>query len=188
MGEDKAIQGQTGTAQATEAGVRTDLLAQGAKVRTTTAWLPLVARLALGAVFIYMGVHKVRDPSQFLHLVELYHLTNNYVFLNTIAAALPWFEIFCGLLLILGIAVRGTALVVLGMLLPFSIVVFKRALMMAATQGLAFCAVKFDCGCGAGEIVICNKLIENGGLMLVSIWLISCQRHKWSVRDSLFGP
>jgi uncharacterized membrane protein YphA (DoxX/SURF4 family) len=151
----------------------------------SSAILAIIARWVLGAAFVYMGLHKVLGPAEFLGLVRQYNLTNNSFILNSIAAALPWFEVFCGLLLLLGVAVRGAALVVLAMLLPFSIVVLKRALAMAATQGLAFCAVKFDCGCGSGEIVICNKLIENSGLMLICLWLIFGAQQKLSLRYSL---
>src|SRR4029077_16062735 len=99
-------------------------------------FLPLFARCVLGAAFLYMGMHKVLDPAEFLRLVRQYDLTNNSFMLNTIAAALPWFEVFCGFLLVTGIAVRGAALVTLAMLLPFSLVVLKRAIAMASTQGL----------------------------------------------------
>src|SRR6476659_667438 len=100
-----------------------------------SASLRVFARWILAAAFLYMGMQKVRDPISFLKLVDQYNLTSNSLILNVIAAALPWFEVFCGLLLLTGVAVRGTALVVLCMLLPFSIVVFKRALEMASAQG-----------------------------------------------------
>jgi uncharacterized membrane protein YphA (DoxX/SURF4 family) len=148
--------------------------------------LPLFARWVLGAAFLYMGMHKVLDPAEFLRLVRQYDLTNNSLILNCLAAALPWFEVFCGLLLVTGIAVRGAALVTLAMLLPFSLVVLKRAVAMASTQGLAFCAVQFDCGCGGGEIIICHKLIENCGLMLIGAWLLFCRPQKLALRYSLF--
>ncbi len=157
-----------------------------AKTALRSGFLPLFARCVLAAAFLYMGMHKVLNPPKFLKLVEQYKLTNNYLILNSVAAALPWFEVFCGLLLLSGVAVRGAALVILAMLLPFSLVVLKRALVMASAQGLAFCAVQFDCGCGSGEIVICHKLIENCGLMLIAIWLIFCPPQKLALRYSLF--
>ena len=149
--------------------------------------LPLFARCVLGAAFLYMGMHKVLDPAEFLRLVRQYDLTNNSLILNSIAALLPWFEVFCGLLLVTGFAVRGAALVTLTMLLPFSLVVLRRAIAMASSQGLAFCAVQFDCGCGGGEIVICHKLIENCGLMLVGIWLLFCRPQRLALRYDLLG-
>src|SRR6185436_1508416 len=138
----------------------------------------VLARWFLGGMFVYMGLHKALDPVEFLKLVRQYEMVNQSFVLNSIAAALPWFEVFCGLLLLTGVAVRGTALVVLCMLLPFSIVVFKRALAVAATNGIAFCSVQFDCGCGGGEIIICRKLMENAGLMFLAVWLIFCRPQK----------
>src|SRR6476469_696561 len=56
--------------------------------------LAILARWVLGAAFVYMGMHKVLAPSEFLGLVRQYNLTNNSFILNSIAAALPWFEVF----------------------------------------------------------------------------------------------
>src|SRR5438094_10194429 len=92
------------------------------------ATLVLLARCLLGAVFIYMGLNKALHPVEFLKLVRQYNVTDHYLLLNLVASALPWFEIFCGLLLVLGIAVRGTALLLVAMLVPFTIVIVQRAL------------------------------------------------------------
>jgi uncharacterized membrane protein YphA (DoxX/SURF4 family) len=132
----------------------------------------LAARLLLGGLFLYMGLNKALHPVDFLKLVRQYELFENPYFLNFVAATLPWFEVFCGLLLVLGIAVRGSALAVLAMLAPFTVIVINRALGIAHAQNLPFCAIKFDCGCGTGEILICRKIVENALLMLLSIWLL----------------
>src|SRR5439155_23601170 len=132
----------------------------------------VVARWVLGALFLYMGLKKAMHPVEFLILVRQYGMVSSPFLLNSIAAALPWFEAFCGLLLLAGVAVRGTALMLVVMLVPFTLLVLKRALGIAAAQHLSFCLVKFDCGCGAGEVFICNKLIENCVLTLIAAWLI----------------
>ena len=106
--------------------------------------------------------------------------------LNSIGAALPWFEVFCGLLLLAGIAVRGAALNVVVMLVPFTLMVLKRALVIAAASGIPFCAVKFDSGCGAGEVFICHKLVENTVLLLLSVWLLMGPGRPLCLRFSLF--
>jgi uncharacterized membrane protein YphA (DoxX/SURF4 family) len=148
--------------------------------------LAVAARWWLGAVFVYMGLHKaLPDPVAFLKLVREYHLVSNHVLLNSIGAALPWFEVYCGLLLLAGIAVRGTALNLITMLVPFTLVVLKRALDIAAADHIRFCAVKFDCGCGAGEVMICHKLVENSGLLLLSAWLLMGYGHRLCLRFSL---
>lgn len=154
--------------------------------RSYLDYASLVTRWLVGLLFIYMGLSKALDPVAFLKLVRQYNLTNDHLLLNVIAAGLPWFEVFCGLLLILGIAVRGTALIMIGMLIPFTILVTQRALGISSAQHLAFCAVKFDCGCGSGEVLICRKILENTGLVLACLWLLRGVGHHFSLLFSLF--
>jgi len=147
----------------------------------------LVARWWLGGVFIYMGLNKaLPHPEYFLKLVRQYDLVNTPLLLNSIAATLPWFEVFCGVLLLVGVAVRGSALMLLAMLVPFTLVVFKRGLAIAAVTGQPFCGVKFDCGCGAGEVFVCHKLVENTVLLLLAAWLLMGRGRQLSLCFSLF--
>jgi len=156
---------------------------QGRKFLGTAA---LLARWLLAVLFIYMGMKKALHPEEFLKLVRQYDMVSSPFLLNSIAAMLPWFEVFCGMLLLMGIAVRGTAVMLVVMLIPFSLLVLKRALAIAQAQHLAFCLVKFDCGCGAGEVFICNKLVENTVLILLSGWLMTGAGKKLALRFSLF--
>ena len=144
----------------------------------------VLARWVLGGVFIYMGFAKVVHPEEFLKLVREYEVVRNPYALNLIAATLPWFEIFCGVLLLAGVAVRGTALVAAGLLFPFSLMVLKRALDIAA-GGSPFCDIRFDCGCGNGEVLICYKLIENSALFFVALWLMAGYGKRLSLRFNL---
>jgi uncharacterized membrane protein YphA (DoxX/SURF4 family) len=147
----------------------------------------VVARWWLGGVFVFMGMHKaLPHPEAFLKLVRQYDIVTNPFLLNSIGAALPWFEVFCGLLLLAGIAVRGAALNIVVMLVPFTLMVLKRALVIAAASGIPFCAVRFDCGCGAGEVYICNKLVENTVLLLMAAWLLTGRGRPLCLRFSLF--
>jgi uncharacterized membrane protein YphA (DoxX/SURF4 family) len=145
----------------------------------------VLVRWLLGATFLYLGLHKALHPVDFLKLVQQYDITQNALFLNCIAAGLPWFEVFCGLLLLAGVAVRGTALTLLLMLVPFTLLVFRRALLLQAAQAIPFCAVKFDCGCGTGEEFICRKLLENFLLILLSGWLLTGYGRQLSLRFNL---
>jgi len=131
----------------------------------------LLARLVLGALFIYMGAKKVGSPSDFLKQIRLYHVlpdTPAY-YLNGTAIVLPWVEILCGAALILGSWLRGAALVTAGMLAVFTPAILLRALAVRAEQGTSFFEIKFDCGCGAGVVVIWKKLLENTGLFLLAL-------------------
>lgn len=153
--------------------------------RTWPAVLSFIARWLLGAIFVYMGATKAPHPEAFLKLVRQYELTGNYFILNTIASTLPWFEIFCGLLLILGVAVRGAAAVLVVILAAFTWAVWQRALALEALRSLPFCAVKFDCGCGNGEVWICHKLPENFALIALALWLAAGGGRLWALRYSL---
>ncbi len=147
----------------------------------------VLARWWLGCFFIYMGLSKaLPHPEYFLKLVRQYDMVSNPFLLNSIGAALPWFEVYCGVLLVAGVAVRGSALTLAVMLVPFTLLVLKRALAIAAVSGMPFCAVKFDCGCGAGEVFICHKLVENTVLLLLAAWLLTGRGRQLCLRFSLF--
>jgi len=74
----------------------------------------------------------------------------------------------------------------LGMLIPFTLIVLKRALAIASAEGILFCAVKFNCGCGTGDVLICQKLVENTGLMLLALLPLSGLGKKWALRFDLW--
>lgn len=154
---------------------------------TAAAIGPVLARWVLGGLYVYMGLSKALDPVEFLKLVRQYRLVSDPLALNLIAAVLPWFEVCCGLLLVLGVAVRGAALVSALMLPPFTALVLRRALELQAAAGLPFCAIKFDCGCGAGEVFICWKLAENTLLFALSVWLVLSASGTWCLRHGLFA-
>jgi uncharacterized membrane protein YphA (DoxX/SURF4 family) len=145
----------------------------------------VAGRWFLGAFFVYSGFEKGLDPASFLKLVRQYDLTQSAFLLNSIAGALPWFEVFCGVLLLTGVAVRGTALTLAGILIPFTAVVWHRASILQGALGIPFCAVKFNCGCGMGEEFICRKLLENIGLILVALWLLAGRGRLFTLRYSL---
>jgi uncharacterized membrane protein YphA (DoxX/SURF4 family) len=147
----------------------------------------VLSRWLLGTVFLYLGLTKALHPVEFLKLVRLYDLTQDALVLNSLAALLPWFEIFCGLLLLAGVAVRGTALALTLVLVTFTLLVLHRALQLQAALHIPFCAVKFDCGCGTGVEFICRKLSGNFLLITLSAWLLAGRGRQLCLRYSLTG-
>lgn len=146
----------------------------------------IAARWILGGLYVWMGLRKAVDPAGFLKLLHEYDFLHTPVLLNLVAATLPWFEVICGLLLVFGVAVRGTALLSAAMLAPFTWLVLRRALALHAGSDLPFCAIKFDCGCGAGEVFICRKLAENTLLLVLSLGLMWLRQHRAGLRPALF--
>ena len=152
-----------------------------------TDLLAAAARWLLAAVFLYLGATKALHPEEFLKLVRQYGLSGQPLVLNFVAATLPWFEVFCGLMLLAGVAVRGTALLVLVMLVPFTLLILLRAQALGAAGSLPFCAIAFDCGCGTGEVNVCRKLAENTVLAGLAAWLALSRRQQLCLRFSLIA-
>jgi uncharacterized membrane protein YphA (DoxX/SURF4 family) len=155
------------------------------KTQNSSNLISVALRIVVGGIFIYMGLNKVLHPVEFLKLVRQYDAIHNSFFLNFIASTLPWFEIFCGVLLVGGIAVRGTAVMLVAMLIPFTVLVYLRALKVGETGAIPFCAIKFDCGCGGGEVLICRKIGENILLVILSARLIFSRRDAFCLRRDL---
>jgi uncharacterized membrane protein YphA (DoxX/SURF4 family) len=126
----------------------------------------------LGICFVYLGLNKAWNPTDFLKAVHQYGWVDQTLFLTWIAALLPWLEVFCGLLLLVGFWVRGAAFVVFGMLVFFSGIILHRALRIHETTGIDFCEIRFDCGCGNGAVLVCRKLVENALLTALSLALV----------------
>ena len=133
--------------------------------RSVIRW---VVRLILGLCFVSLGLNKAWHPADFLKAIHQYGWLEGSVSLTWITAWLPWFEVFCGLLLLVRIWARGSALVVFGMLLVFSAMILHRALRIQETSGIAFSQIRFDCGCGTGEVLVWRKLLENAVLAVLA--------------------
>lgn len=141
----------------------------------------LAARAVLGAVFLYLGVTKALDPVGFLKLVRQFDLLPPLA-LNFVAAVVPWCEIAFGALLLTGRLARGTALVSLLLLVGFTAAIIFRAVALHRTGTAAFCSLRFDCGCGTGEVLVCLKLLENAGLCLLATLILLAPEHPFPFR------
>lgn len=142
---------------------------------------PVVQRL------VNSGYIELSNPVDFLKLIREYHILpeNMPILLNLTAAVLPWLEVFCGLLLIFGVGLRGTALIILLLMTFFTIMITLRALNIYHANDIAFCAIKFDCGCGAGEVFICRKIPENIFLWLLALCILLSRGRRWCLKKEL---
>ncbi len=125
-------------------------------------WIFLALRWGIGAIFIYAAIAKIANPMAFAGQVDNYRLLP-YFLVTLVAAILPWLELFCGLLLIVGKWLPGATLILLALNLVFLI-----AIISALAKGL-----DISCGCfsvsGEGTAIGIKKLIENILLSLVSL-------------------
>lgn len=145
----------------------------------------LIARLILGGLFVYMGVHKIGDPVAFMKQIHLYDMlpTSPGIYLNATAIVLPWIEVVSGVCLLLGVLIRGSALVQAVMLATFTPAILLRALAVMHETGQPFTQIAFDCGCGAGEVIIWKKLLENTGLFVLALIAIFSRSRRFCLAN-----
>lgn len=99
-------------------------------------WPRIASIWVLGFTFIYASLHKIADPAAFAKIVYGYGLFPDQL-INLIAITLPFVELMTGLALIFGLWRRSAALIIVGM-----IVVFVLIISINLARGH-----EFDCGC-----------------------------------------
>jgi len=152
------------------------------------AGLLLAARLLLGGTLLTMGFAKVGDPVTFLKLIREYGMVPEDwpMLLNGMAVTLPWVEVLCGALLVLGVALRGAAATSVLMLAVFTVAIAWRAVgLFGDGTEATFCAIHFDCGCGSGDVYICPKLAQNAGLLLLGVIALVSRSKRLCLRRDL---
>jgi len=83
--------------------------------------LGLLARLAVGGLFIYSGAIKALAPAEeFAYAIESYRVLNAQLSLYA-AYVTPWVELWAGLLLAAGVFTRANALFIGAMLVFFEL-------------------------------------------------------------------
>ena len=150
---------------------------QGGTPGTRTPWyfndyLVLVLRLVLAAVFLYAAFQKIGKPLAFADEIRMYRIVDIGPPLYIMAIALPWIEFLCGLSLLTGLFMRGSALVLLGFNAVFLVAVSMRTVGIMSEEGIGFMSVYFDCGCGFGETHAWKKLLEDTAFFLFSLVIL----------------
>ena len=80
--------------------------------------LLLVARLIVGAVFIYVSIDKILHPAAFATAVYNYQILPGFL-LNPTAIVLPWLELILGLFLVIGLFREGSVCIAMVLMLVF---------------------------------------------------------------------
>ena len=126
-------------------------------------YLGLIVRLAVGIIFIYASIDKIGAPSQFARIVYNYHFLPGSL-INIFALILPWIEIVCGILLIVGIYKEGSILILNLMIIAFIIAIGVNL----------FRGISLECGCfsvsSKAKGSALNLLFRDIGLLILGIY------------------
>ena len=144
---------------------------------TIQPWLSLAARLLLAGVFGVAGALKLADPAAATRAVSAYEIVPTGV-ADLVGYALPAAELGLAVLLLIGLAVRFSAIVSAVLL-----VMFIAAIISAWARGLSI-----DCGCfggggavEAGSTQYLDEIVRDVGLLLVAGWLIAFPRSPFAL-------
>ena len=128
--------------------------------------------IALGALFIYASHDKILAPRDFARIIYHYRLAGpsaelGFVPANLLATVLPWVELVCGVLLIVGLWRREAAA-----LTALMLVMFVFAVGWALAQGID---IK-NCGCFSvssdGRAAGIKLILGDLGLLLAALYLV----------------
>lgn len=142
------------------------------------SYIALIARIALGAVFIVASIDKIADPNAFALSIGNYKIVG-HSFALFVATFLPWMELLCGLLLILGIMMRGSSLLVLLML-----IVFTAGIISGIVRQLDIACGCFTSDPNVGRIGW-GKVLENCGLIVLGIIVFFSKSDRFSSQRKL---
>ena len=84
----------------------------------THRYLALVLRLYLGIIFIYASMYKISYPLEFAENIASYQIVPFWA-VNMMAIVMPWTELICGILLIVGLRSKSAVCMIAGMLVLF---------------------------------------------------------------------
>ena len=140
-------------------------------------WIGLLARLILGGVLLVAGYLKAFTPDKSMMAVRAYEILPIWL-ANAIGIILPWLEIGAGLLLIIGVGIRYSAIFGSALMVLFII-----AIAQAWARGL-----NIDCGCfGGGGTVdpgqtrYLQEILRDAGLVAMALFLLRYPVSKFSI-------
>ncbi len=139
----------------------------------------VIFRWAVGLIFIYASMDKLFHPSAFTVAVYNYKILPGGL-INLVAITLPWLELVCGILLIMGLFPRAAALI-----LSLLLVVFFFALSISLYRG-----IDISCGCftvsTAAEKINVTYMVRDVLVLAMSFQILCFDRNLLSIERLLF--
>lgn len=141
---------------------------EGMKI-LSNKYLIFAFRFLVGFIFIIAAIPKIADPSSFAKSIQAYQLIPT-ILINITALVIPWVELLIGIFLIVGVLLRGSAILSAGLFAAFSIIIA-----VSLIRGLTI-----DCGCfGPNSSPLSwMRFWEDIGLLLVSILIFHTSKNQ----------
>jgi uncharacterized membrane protein YphA (DoxX/SURF4 family) len=127
--------------------------------------LGVLARVALGLVFLAAAAGKIVDPAALAKIIHNYRILPDML-VNGAALILPWVEVVVGACLLTGFVSRGASLVSVMLL-----AVFVAAMAYAYHMGY-----DTQCGCfttKADDAISPATFVRDGGLLLLAVAVLA---------------
>jgi len=144
-------------------------------------WVSLVARLLLGAMWLYYCLPKLSQPTQNIADVRNFQIVPSGL-VTTFAYAQPYLELAFGLLLIIGLGTRLVALLSAILLLAY----------IGGIISLGARGISISCGCGgnggtvaAGQTRYTLDVLRDLLYLVPALWLLWKPRSKFSADGAL---
>lgn len=138
---------------------------------TESALVTLPLRLALGGLFCLAAFKKLQDPQSFAEAIKGFRIVDHNQFgslITTGAFALPWVELIAGVLLILGLWSRASALAIW-----LALAVFIAGLLSVIRRDLnASCSCFGDLNLFCSSAVGWCQVIRNLVLLVPATYLV----------------
>lgn len=139
----------------------------------------LVLRVLLGGLFVFSSYSKLKPPDadnpfsdpidMFAISVDAFHILPTQL-IEAATFTIPWIELVCGVMLILGLWTRPSSFVLTGLIGSFMWVINN-----ALTSG----NVDLDCGCFGGSALFCPKtgltichFYQDGAMLAIAVVLL----------------
>jgi uncharacterized membrane protein YphA (DoxX/SURF4 family) len=150
----------------------------------TQPWISLVARAGLGAMWLYYAVPKLSYSSDALGLAVRQYQILPTGLANTFGTVQPFLELALGVLVIVGLGTRLTAL-----LSALLLLVYIGGIISLGARGIAI-----NCGCGgiaskaeAGHTRYTLDVLRDVGYLVPAAWLLWKPRSPLALDTLLLG-
>jgi len=122
------------------------------------SWIVFFASLTFGALFLWSGIAKVKDPLSFADAVRNFRIVDDPI-APALALLIPWIEIFAGIAVMWDRMRQGAAALLTLMLLGFTL-----GIVTAWVRGL-----DISCGCFGSEEAMNYPIKLAQNLVLIAI-------------------